>query len=81
MNTPPNVCKKALLAKELSLLREGPRASDVVASTDARVLSISKDVVEALLAERPDVAKAILASIADRLAAVTLPDTLEEPDS
>lgn len=66
---------------ELSLLREGPRASDVVASTDARVLSISKDVVEALLAERPDVARAILASIADRLAAVTLPGTLEGADS
>ena len=32
---------------ELALLRDGPRASDVVAVTDVRVLAISKDVVEA----------------------------------
>lgn len=56
---------------ELSHLRGGPRASDVIASTDVRVLAITKEVVETLLAERPDVAKAMLASVAERLAAVT----------
>ncbi|MFV1962085.1 MAG: Crp/Fnr family transcriptional regulator, partial [Acidimicrobiia bacterium] len=56
---------------ELALLRGAPRASDVIAVTDVRVLSISADVVDALLAERPDVSRAILASLANRLAAVT----------
>lgn len=60
---------------ELSMLRDGPRSSNVIASTDARVLAIGKDVVESLLVERPHVARAILASIADRLAAVAAPVT------
>jgi hypothetical protein len=57
---------------ELSLLRNAPRASDVVAVTDVRVLVIPRAVLATVLEERPDVALAMLASIADRLAAVTV---------
>ena len=51
------------------MLRELPRSADVeAASNDVRVLVIRGDQLKHLLADRPRVAQAMLASLAERLA-------------
>lgn len=54
---------------ELAVLRAAPRSADVDASSDdVRVLVIRGDQLRQLLADRPRVAQAMLASLAERLA-------------
>lgn len=54
---------------ELSLLRGRPRAADVVAGPDgASGLVLGSEAFRAILEERPEVAMAMLASLAERLA-------------
>ncbi len=52
---------------ELALLRQQPRAADVHAVTEVRGLSIDARSLQGLLNERPDVAIAMLASLAEQL--------------
>jgi CRP-like cAMP-binding protein len=53
---------------ELAILREGPRSASVVAENgDVRALVIACDAFKAILRDRPEVAMAMLASLAERL--------------
>lgn len=65
---------------ELAVLRRSSRAADVTATSDLRVLAIDHGVVDSLLVERPEVARAMLASLADRLAAQRAPGEAADPD-
>jgi hypothetical protein len=65
---------------ELAVLRRAPRAADVTATSDLRVLAIDDGIVDSLLVERPEVARAMLASLADRLADENAHREVEERD-
>lgn len=53
---------------ELAILREGPRSASVVAEGgDVRALVIGGEAFKAILRDRPEVAMAMLASLAERL--------------
>jgi HEAT repeat protein len=52
---------------ELAVIRERPRAATVIADTPMRGLLIDGDGVAAILRERPEVAMAMLATLAERL--------------
>lgn len=56
---------------ELAVLRHASRTADVTATSDVRVLIIDGDTVGSLLVERPEVARSMLASLAERLAVLS----------
>ena len=53
---------------ELAILSRSVRTADVVARGDVRVLVVQADAFEAILADRPTVARAMLSVVATRLA-------------
>jgi CRP-like cAMP-binding protein len=53
---------------ELAILREQPRSASVIAEgSNVRALVLSGDALQAILRDRPEVAMAMLASLAQRL--------------
>ena len=56
---------------EMSIISRAPRIASLVAEGDVRAISIGRREFESMLAERPDVALAVMRSLADRLGAVT----------
>jgi len=55
---------------ELAILREQPRSASVRALTDTRTLTLSGDALRAILEDRPEVALAMLASLAERMSSL-----------
>ena len=56
---------------EMSIISRAPRVASLVAGGDVRTISIGRREFESMLAERPDVALAVMRVLAERLGAVT----------
>ena len=66
---------------EMALFDDGPRSADVIANTDATVLKISKEVINRLTFEAPDLAAPFLSAISKTLAARIRVDNKRIKDS
>jgi CRP/FNR family cyclic AMP-dependent transcriptional regulator len=66
---------------EMALFDDGPRSADVIANTDATVLKISKQSVDRLIQEAPDLAAPFLSAISKTLAARIRVDNKRIKDS
>lgn len=66
---------------EMALFDDGPRSADVIANTDATVLKISKESINRLTQEAPDLAAPFLSAISKTLAARIRVDNKRIKDS
>jgi hypothetical protein len=66
---------------EIALFDDGPRSADVTANTDATVLKISKDALNRLIKEAPDLAAPFLFALGKTLAARIRADNKRIKDS
>ena len=56
---------------EMSIISRAPRVASLVAEGDVRTITIGRREFESMIAERPDIALAVMRALADRLGALT----------